>query len=255
MEFNLKSDIMRAFTCAILLLLAHHQAFTSATEMNEEHTHNQQSINHTDENNIHQNESQQIQRRQGFDFMSYFMKKNAQSQPQQTQAAQQPDQLQPQASQIQQQHLLQQQLLQEQQRRQLEQLQNLQQQQILQQQQTPHSESYQNQLQQLQQLIQLQKQQRTPPADAYQQQEQQYQPQVADVHREGGYGQGYSQGYDSQPRQIGVNIGGKPIVQVGSILPLLPRIFNVLNAGGKVMFGVELGNNFYFGPVGAKPLG
>lgn len=76
------------------------------------------------------------------------------------------------------------------------------------------------------------------------------------LNREGGYGGvGIGNGYAQQPREIGINIGGKPVVQVGSILQLLPRIFNVLSAGGKVMFGVELGNNFYFGPVGAKPLG
>lgn len=176
----------------------------------------------------------------GFDFMKYFMGNSPQAQAQQNQIQPQQNQVQPRQYQqplsLQQQHQLQQQQLTQQQQQRQQQLQQLQQQQLL---------------QQLQQLQAARSNEVLQDNTAHQQQQQ-------TVNREGGYGTIGIGGYNQQPKQIGISIGGgaKPgnVVSVGNILTLLPRIMNVLSAGGKVMFGVELGNNFYFGPVGAKPL-
>lgn len=174
--------------------------------------------------------------------MKYFMGNSpqAQAQAQQNQVQPQQNQVQPRQYQqpltIQQQHQLQQQQLSQQQQQRQQQLQQLQQQQLL---------------QQLQQLQAARSNEVIQDNTVHQQQQQ-------TVNREGGYGTVGIGGYQ-QPKQIGISIGGggaKPgnVISVGNILTLLPRIINVLSAGGKVMFGVELGNNFYFGPVGAKPL-
>ncbi|GFY56584.1 uncharacterized protein TNIN_276241 [Trichonephila inaurata madagascariensis] len=204
----------------------------------QEQNHTFQRSNTTEKSVIKPNQTQSIRRRQdeGFDFMNYFINRGQQQEP--ATAQQQPQQRQLPLS-IQQQHQLQQQALQLQQRRQQEQLLQLQQQQLLQVHQQQPRENYQDNV------------------------IQQYPAQTVALDREGGYGgvsigSGYQQGAGyaaPQPREIAISIGkGKPILQVGNLLPLIPRIFRVLSGGGKVMFGVELGNNFYFGPVGAKPL-
>ncbi|GBM70663.1 hypothetical protein AVEN_187334-1 [Araneus ventricosus] len=188
----------------------------------QEQNNNFQRNNSSGKSDTNPTEAQTIDRRQdeGFDFMKYFVGRGQQEDEEPAQ--QQLHQVQQPLS-VQQQHQLQQQILKEQQRRQQEQLLQL----------------------QRQQLVTLQQQQ---PAVAYQ----------VPLSRDGGYGGGISigNGYaGAQPKDFAISIGGgKPIFQIGNIFKILPRIINVLSAGGKVMFGVELGNNFYFGPVGAKPL-
>ncbi|GIX76767.1 uncharacterized protein CDAR_20921 [Caerostris darwini] len=198
-----------------------------------EQNHNFERNNRTDKDTEKPNQPQEIQRRQdeGFDLLKYFINGGSQ-QPQDAAVATQPRQSQQQPQQqqalsIQQQHQLQQQVLQLQQKRQKEQLQQLQHQ----------------QLQQLQQGRAA----NYPDSSALQQ--------ALPVSRNGGYGIGVGDEYAASPKEIAINIGGgKPVISIGRILPLLPKIFRALSTGGKVMFGVELGNNFYFGPVGAKPL-
>ncbi|KFM80473.1 hypothetical protein X975_09060, partial [Stegodyphus mimosarum] len=210
----------------------------------DKHEQNKQQLK--DDSSINSSHNISVQRRQdnGFDFMSYFMGRQA-PQQQQANAGQQQLQQAQQPLNLQQQHQLQQQQLQQQQLRQQQQLQQLQQ----------------------QQLLQLQQQQQAPrSADVIYQDnaiQQQNPPQVV-LQRDGGYGgvglgnTYQSGGYGGRPKEIALNLGGNKspnVISVGNILTLLPRIMNVLSAGGKVMFGVELGNNFYFGPVGAKPIG
>ncbi|GFQ68024.1 uncharacterized protein TNCT_331591 [Trichonephila clavata] len=234
----LRLNALRIVSCVVLLLLLETASSKSTDEHSHEQNHTFQRSNNTEKNNTKLNQTQGIQRRQdeGFDFMNYFINRGQQQEPataqQQVQQRQQP-------LSIQQQHQLQQQALQLQQRRQQEQLLQLQQQQLVQLQQQLPRENYQDNV------------------------IQQYPAQTVALDREGGYGgvnigSGYQQGggYAApEPREIAISIGkGKPILQVGNLLPLIPRIFKALSGGGKVMFGVELGNNFYFGPVGAKPL-
>ncbi|GFT06659.1 uncharacterized protein NPIL_670701 [Nephila pilipes] len=236
-------NAMRVFSCITLLLLLQRSSSASTDDHSHEHNHTFQRSNNTEKNNVNPNQTQSIQKRQdgGFDFMNYFVNGGQQQQQQQEEPATAQQQLQQRQLplSIQQQHQLQQQVLQQQQRRQQEQLLQLQQQQLLQlHQQQPREVNYQDNV------------------------IQQYPGQTVALERDGGYGgisigSGYQQGavHAAQPREIAISIGkGKPILQVGNLLPLIPRIFKVLSAGGKVMFGMELGNNFYFGPVGAKPL-
>ncbi|CAL1272246.1 unnamed protein product [Larinioides sclopetarius] len=218
----LRLNMQQAFSCVILLLVFQTACAKRSDDLSHEQNNNFQRNNSLEKNDANPIEAQTIDRRQdgGFDFMKYFVGRGQQEDEEPAQ--QQLHQVQQPLS-ILQQHQLQQQILKEQQRRQQEQLQQLQQ----------------------QQLVTLQHQQ---PAVSYQ----------VPQGREGGYGGGLSigSGYvGARPKEIAINIGGgKPILQIGNLLKILPRIFNVLSAGGKVMFGVELGNNFYFGPVGAKPL-
>ncbi|XP_054713481.1 regulator of nonsense transcripts 1-like [Uloborus diversus] len=215
---------------------------TGENEQNQEHKNND-----SDSDN---SKSETIQRRQdkGFDFLNYFLNRPAQaSQNQQQQRAAQPQQYQSQQQPLtqQQQQQLQQLILQQQRLKQLQQ----------------QLQQYQQPAQQYQQPAQQYQQQGRTVDINYQDNSIQQQQQLDALNRDGGYGNvgiggGYQSGY--APKEIGISIGaGKPpnVVGVGNILTLLPRIINVLSAGGKVMFGLELGNNFYFGPVGAKPLG
>ncbi|XP_015910123.2 uncharacterized protein [Parasteatoda tepidariorum] len=224
--------------------------------------------NITDIDNL--NSNQTISRRQdgGFDLVSYFLNGNPVAQQSQQQQSQQTQQAAPsqQYLTIQQQHQLQQHLLQQQQQQQQDQLKQLQIQQ-LQQLQQPRSVdlNYQNNL-----VQQYQPQQNVPSSreggigiqlglgNGYQSGG----GGIGNGYQSGGgvgIGNGYQGGNNyaggQQGKEIAIQIGaGKPITSVGGLISLLPRIFKVLTAGGKVMFGVELGNNFYFGPVGAKPL-
>ncbi|KAF8796189.1 putative uncharacterized protein DDB_G0271606 [Argiope bruennichi] len=221
----LRLNMQQAFSCAILLLVVQTACAKKNDDLSHEQNNNFQRNNSSGKSDTDTTETQSINRRQdgGFDFMKYFIGRGQDVQDDEEPAQQQLHQVQQPLS-VQQQHQLQQQILKEQQRRQQEQLLQLQQ----------------------QQLVTLQQQQ---PAATYQQVPQS---------RDGGYGSGISigSGYGApQPKEIAISIGGgKPVLQIGNILKILPRIINVLSAGGKVMFGVELGNNFYFGPVGAKPL-